>query len=237
MSILKDDVLKNKQKAVKNILDNLKAKKNVRIFLNEDSKEKYDKKKEIEKKYSQQPEEGGYDTSDLILNDYALYKRLLIVAKILETKGLAGELSVKGGFIFSTDDKVQEILTRLASKMDDPNISDAALETETKSLIFATDIDERINLKMDLDNNGIEDKLEDLDNNGIKDENEEFNPWKHIKDYQRDVQLDNIRQQQDENYRRKCEEQKRQNEKDREAEERKHGRTGLLDKFGLSDED
>ena len=229
MSILKDEVLQKKNGLLDNIIANIKAKKQIRIFLNQDVKEKYEKKLEIEKKYSS-PEitDGQYDTSDLILNDYQLYKRLIIIANILKAKGLANELNVKGGFIFSTDDKVQEILERLADKIDDPNISDSALETETKLLIFATDIDERNNLNKDLDNDGVDDRLEDINNNGINDKYE-LDPWKHVAAYKSDVELDNMRQLEDAEYRRQCEALRKQNEKDREAEEKLHGRKGLID--------
>ena len=168
MSILTDKALKSKKESqanknfdTKSFFKNIKINGQIRIFLNDNAKSEYEKNQSIIKKSNIKVVENENDTYDLIMNDYKLYHRLLVVANILKAKGITNTLTVNNGFIIGANDKVQEILSRLADKLNDPNISDASLETETKeAIILTTDIDERAALPVDLNNNGMKDRLE-----------------------------------------------------------------------------
>ena len=182
MSIKKDEVLEKERaakekKSLAAILDKIKNKKAIRVFTNSDIRDNFDKNQAVKKQYgklsnTEKVFENMNDTADLIIHDPVLYRKLMLVAKVLESKGLVKELSVKGGFLFSTNDKVNEVLQRVAEIIDNPNLSDKDLESQTKSFIFESDLDNRTSLNTDIDNNGLDDYLEDRDNNGVKDINE-----------------------------------------------------------------
>ena len=249
MSIKKDEVLEKERaakekKSLAAILDKIKNKKAIRVFTNSDIRDNFDKNQAVKKQYgklsnTEKVFKNMNDTTDLIIHDPVLYRKLMLVAKVLESKGLVKELSVKGGFLFSTNDKVNEVLQRVAEIIDNPNLSDKDLESQTKSFIFESDLDNRTSLNTDIDNNGLDDYLEDRDNNGVKDINEKkekliLDPWKHRAAYDRDIAADNMKQQQDAAYREECRRRQEKNEKEREQEEKQHGR-GLTSLLG-SDE-
>ena len=226
MSILKDKKLENNDNVVKTILDKLGQKQGVEVIFK--SGPEYDKAlKEAELKAKYKASDiGENDTYDLIMNDYRMYKKLLILANVLRDKGLLGELSVKGGIVFSANEKVQEVLQKLADSIEDPNKEIAAFEKE--AIILVTDIDERATKNMDLDNNGLEDRLEDINNNGVKDTEEKYlDPWSKVEAYRRDCRVDNMRQMQDEEYRRECQRIAREKQKEEEKELKNHNRNLL----------
>ena len=176
MSILKDDAPKvqshdldknsNGYTSLDEIINKIRTasankKKWLRIFLNKEEKNKFEKEEYYKKNQSQKGYEeksesvgiGDFDTSDLIVRNYALYKKLMMIVKALEGKGLARELNKVG--LLSTNDKVMDVLRRL----EDKDISELS-EMQVKEAILESDLDERANLNQDLDNNGRDDKID-----------------------------------------------------------------------------
>ncbi len=242
MSILKDDAPKvqshdldknsNGYTSLDEIINKIRTasvnkKKWLRIFLNKEEKNKFEKEEYYKKNQSQKGYEeksegvgiGDFDTSDLIVRNYALYKKLMMIVKALEGKGLARERNKVG--LLSTNDKVMDVLRRL----EDKDISELS-EMQVKEAILESDLDERANLNQDLDNNGRDDKID----NALK--RKYLSSIDDIrKDYERDLEIDRRKQAMDEQYREEC---RRRTEKNREEEEKElknHNRVGIMGAF------
>lgn len=239
MSIIKDSAIKRKIEEakraeaskrnkpgvksfdVKAFLENIKSKKQIRIFdVTDEQKQAEYEAQEAERKsklskYSGETKEGENDTYDLMITNRLLYKKFRILANILKDKGLLGDLVIRGGMVLPASDKVQEILEKLADKMDDPNISDAAFEKE--AIILATDIDDRAERSYD-----------DLNRNGIDDDLEDPRYVMSIeaarKAYEEEKAEDDRRQHEDREYQRQCREKAEENQKEEEELNKLHGR-------------
>jgi len=192
--------------------DKIAAKKRLNYYNNNQSFDKFKKQEGIKKSFDNDVKEGSYDDYDLIVNNYKLYKRLQIIAKALEKYGIVTAIS-NDRIVFTSNDAksidvVQDFIEKFAG---DESISEDRLQIEVER-VFAEPINN------DLNNNGIEDKIED-------DRKITLDWEKHVRAYKRDVALDNKRQQENADYARQCAEIRRRNEEERRKEEAAHGRS------------
>ena len=201
-----EDFLKEYNENKEKIKDNFKT----NVFVFDDYAEELKKKKQLKKiedlkKWLKENQKSlvikkvDYDTYDLITFDLIRYNKWKKIIKAMEELGLAKNISLdKGPNGLSIDDKIMEVASRLADKMDS---SKELSDTDIKQAIRETDIDERgsLNDAKDINNDGyisLDEKLNKLDEK-----------------YMDDLKADNYRQTYDKEYRDKVMAQRLETEK------------------------